>query len=320
MSRHIIVPLDGSTFAETALAQAMAYAGEDGRIDLVTAVEGSPPFSVPDYDALARDWAQRYLASIVERMPNGPWTVHTHILVGIPTNELRSFIDEAEADVVVMATHGRGPFSRAWLGSMADTLLRTSSTPLLLVHPKDGEAPKKDDTSPLEPGATPSKILVTLDGSELSEAAIQPALLMAQAGSTITLLRVVQYPYHFVSPYLPDTIHGNQEVFKQATGQARDYLTEAAWKVSKDGVNIDTQVTVAEHPARAITDFAKSNDIDLIILATHGYGGVVRIALGSVADKIVRTAEVPVLAVRPEKEPDEKQGKKAAQGSAFMSL
>ena len=314
MSRHLVVPLDGSTFAEAALGHAMAFAGEHGRIDLVTAVEGSPPFSVPDYDVLAKDWAQRYLNTVMDRMADGPWSVHTHVLVGIPSNELRGFVEDSGADLVVMATHGRGPFSRAWLGSMADTLVRTAQAPLLLVHPKEKGADEPSDV--LEPAELPKHILVPLDGSELSEASIQPALLAATPGSTITLLRVVQYPYHFVSPYLPDTIHGNQEVFKQATNQARDYLTETAWKVSKDGVTIDSQVTVAEHPARAITDFAEANGVELIIMSTHGYSGVVRLALGSVADKVVRTSAAPVMAIRP---PSEEQEKPTG-GTTFVAL
>ena len=298
MPSRVIVPLDGSKFAEDALGVALSLVGE-GSLDLVTAVEGAPPFSVPEYEALARDWAARYLEGLTEKLP--PRVIaQTHVLVGSPARELQSFIDGSEADLVVMATHGRGPVTRAWLGSMADHLLRTSTVPLLLLHLDKEEEPSYQATEGL------TRILIPLDGSEMSESAIGGTTKLLGDDVEITLMRVVQYPYHFVSPYLPDTVQGNQELFRQATAHAKDYLTEMAWKLKDSVARVQTEVAVSEHPAQALVDFAESNDFDVIAMATHGRGGLGRLALGSVADKVIRTTEVPVLTFRPEEQHQEK--------------
>ncbi len=300
MPSRVIVPLDGSKFAEDALAVALSLVG-DGSLDLVTAVEGAPPFSVPEYEALARDWAMRYLEELTEKLPPSV-VAQTHVLVGVPTRELQAFIESSEADLVVMATHGRGPVTRAWLGSMADHLLRTSTVPLLLLHLDKEEEPSYQAGDPLR------KVLVPLDGSELAEAAIGKTRALLGNDADLTLMRVVQYPYHFVSPYLPDTVQGNQDLFRQATAHAKDYVTEMAWKAKESGGEVHTEVSVSEHPAQAIVDYAGSNGFELIAMATHGRGGFGRLALGSVADKVIRTTRVPVLTFRPEDDQREATG------------
>lgn len=292
MATRIIVPLDGSDFAEDALARALTLT-DSGTLDLVTAVEGAPPFSVPEYDVMAREWAMKYLDSVVEKLPPGV-TAQTHVLVGSPSKEIRAFIEESNADLVVMASHGRGPATRAWLGSMADFLIRASTVPLLLVHPTDDEEPSYQADTPFQ------KVLIPVDGSELSEAAIAGASKVLGQDIEVTLIRVVQYPHQFVSPYLPETIQGNQDLFRQATAQAKDYLTETAWRLKDTARKVETEVTVAEHPARAIVEYADANGFDAIALATHGRGGLKRLALGSVADKVIRTARAPILTFRPE--------------------
>lgn len=292
MPARVIVPLDGSKFAEDALATALTLV-DSGRLDLVTAIEGAPPFSVPEYDALARDWAMRYLDGVMEKLPPSV-TVQPHVLVGVPTKEIAAFIDESEADLVVMATHGRGPVTRAWLGSMADYLIRTSTVPLLLLHLE-----KEEEPSYQAEAHDFKRVLIPLDGSELAESAIDGVREAFGPGVEVTLLRVVQYPYHFVSPYLPDTIQGNQELFRQATAQAKDYLTEAAWRLKDKVAGVETEVTVSEHPAHAIVDHAHADEFDCIAMATHGRSGLRRLALGSVADKVIRTSKIPVLTFRP---------------------
>ena len=309
MPARVIIPLDGSKFAEDALATALTLV-DSGPLDLVTAVEGAPPFSVPEYDVLAREWAMRYLDGVIEKLPPSV-VAQPHVLVGVPSREIQAFIEESDADLVVMATHGRGPVTRAWLGSMADHLLRTSTVPLLLLHLEHEEEPSYQADLAMK------KVLVPLDGSELAEVAVEGALNVFGPDIEMTLLRVVQYPYHFVSPYLPDTVHGNQDLFRQATVHAKDYLTEAAWKVKEQVKSVETEVTVSEHPARAVVDFAESNGFDAIAIATHGRGGFGRLALGSVADKVIRTTKVPVLTFRPV---DSGEGDTGAGSITMMSL
>lgn len=291
MPSHIVVPLDGSTFAEDALATALALADDSGSLDLVTVVESAPPFAVPEYDALARDWAMGYLDDLKVKLPPA---LHARcvVITGHPAEEIRAFVEESEADLVVMATHGRGPLTRAWLGNMADSLVRGSRLPLLLVHPRDPDDPSYQADLPLR------KILVPLDGSELAESAVDGAIRVFGQELDLTLVRVVQSPFHFASPYMPDTIKANEEV-TQARARAEEYLAEASGRYEEVAKSISTDVILSDHIGRAITDYAEENDFGGIAIATHGEGGVRRFALGSVADKVIRSAEVPVLTLRP---------------------
>ena len=81
MPGRIIVPLDGSTFAEDALARALALVGDSGSLDLVTAISGAPPFAVPEYDDLARGWAMEYLDGLKEKLPPG---IQAHCQAKLP--------------------------------------------------------------------------------------------------------------------------------------------------------------------------------------------------------------------------------------------
>lgn len=142
------------------------------------------------------------------------------------------------------------------------------------------------------------RILVPLDGSQLAEAALAHAQQLAhQFGSEITLLRVVVSPYAIVAPDM--VLIGqdvNQEVFLQ---QAEQYLQETAGQLAVQGVTVHT--LACEGPvAEAILDHARARDIDLIVMSTHGRGGISRWVYGSVADRVLQAAPCPVLLIRAE--------------------
>lgn len=288
MPARIIVPLDGSTFAEDALATALALVDDSGSLDLVTAMEGAPPFAVPEFDDLAREWALKYLDGLKEKLPPA-LQAHSVVLVGHPSEEIRSFIADSEADLVVMATHGRGPLTRAWLGSMADSLVRGSKLPLLLVHPQHPDEPSYQADLKLR------KILVPLDGSSLAETAIDGAISILGQDLDLTLVRVVQSPFHFASPYMPDTIQTNDE---SGPAQAEKDLAEVGRKYEGVTRSVKLEVIASDHVGRAIVEHSEKNDFDAIAIATHGQGGVGRFAMGSVADKVIRSARIPVLTLR----------------------
>src|SRR5690606_5946298 len=100
---------------------------------------------------------------------------------------IRRYADEVGVDLVVMATHGRGALRRAWLGSVADTLVREGGRPVLLVRPPDEEA-RPDPDAPV----TFSHLLIPLDGSDEAEQAVRPAMELGEAtGARFTLLTVI---------------------------------------------------------------------------------------------------------------------------------
>jgi nucleotide-binding universal stress UspA family protein len=206
----------------------------------------------------------------------------------------------AGADLVVMATHGRGPLGRFWLGSIADELMRYLSVPLLLVRPGEG---------PVNLASPPElrRILVPLDGTPLAEQIIPAALALAElTGAAVTLLRVVEPVIRFA--YLPEGELGGvstdlyREIGKREKHheqEARTYLERVADRLRARVPQVWVRVVVDESPAPAILREAEEMHADLIAMETHGRHGVPRLILGSVADKVVRGAHVPVLVHRP---------------------
>ncbi len=144
------------------------------------------------------------------------------------------------------------------------------------------------------------QILVTLDGSGLAEAALAHARAFAQCqGASLVLLRVVTYPLRSVvrlDPTFSGTLTGDLIELRQ---QAEAYLEGVAEKLKQDGFAVRTLVVDDPSPADAILDQAQAEHADLIVMSTHGRSGVTRWLLGSVADRVVHHAPVPVLLVRP---------------------
>ncbi|NNF28288.1 MAG: universal stress protein [Gemmatimonadetes bacterium] len=198
---------------------------------------------------------------------------------------LRDFLEETCPDVLVLATHGRGPVSRNWLGSTTDRLARAGLVPLLVVRP-DG------DGDP-EPGAAASmrRVLVPLDGSELAEGAVEGAVRLLRADAQLVLLRVVESGPMPGSLYIPDQIRDSRE----AEEEASRYMDEAVARFGGNGRRVEGRVRLGERASLEIVAAAEEVGADLIAIATHGRGGLVRAALGSVTDKVIRTASTPVL-------------------------
>ncbi len=138
-------------------------------------------------------------------------------------------------------------------------------------------------------------ILVPLDGSDLAEAALRDAISMAQLNNgRLTLLEVVSPLDHMMMETA--AISAADYINHQKT-YAENYLAQVYQAYETDSVPMETAVTIGK-PGEAIIDYAKKHDIDLIVMATHGRSGVARWMYGSVADKVLRGAEQPVLLVR----------------------
>jgi nucleotide-binding universal stress UspA family protein len=310
MFRSILVPLDGSTFGEHALPAAATLASRAGaRLTLahvhepVAMLYGEGAMLLHDeLDAHSRQQKQAYLEEVRARMGQAaPPDLTALVLEGRVVESLHQQVEEARVDLVVMTTHGRGPLGRFWLGSVADKLLRQLRVPLLLVHPGK-------ETPDLKMPAALQHILIPLDGSELAERMVGPATTIGSLmRSDYTLLRVIQ-PVHPTLPYteglsiaqmageILDSIEKLQGEVRQ---EALSYLNGVAAQLRARSLRVQTRVAVEEHPATAILHAAAANDVDLIAIETHGRGGLSRLFLGSVADKVLRGSSVPVLVHHP---------------------
>jgi nucleotide-binding universal stress UspA family protein len=140
------------------------------------------------------------------------------------------------------------------------------------------------------------KIVVPLDGSDVAECALEGIKRVTGEGGEVVLLRVIEPPDNFVSAQIsPDML---RKAEKQAASASTKYLDSVAERLQAMGVNVRTEV-IWGRPAEGIVDYARGKKADLIILSTHGRSGLGRLAFGSVADKVMRTASLPVLIVRP---------------------
>ena len=312
MIRTILVPLDGSSFGEHALPMALRLAQRSGaRLELVHVhvhaapepdVEGLTPYHfehVVEHDHAFDEEAFRADEQALERLATQltrehPVAVEPRVLRGPVGPVLHRHAEALRADLVVMATHGRGGLSRSWLGSVADYLVRHASMPVLLVRPEDGAS------APLAPPHDVRRILVPLDGSPFSEQILSPVVeLTAQTGARLTLVRVLTPLLRYGVP--PADLDA-PEVLEERE-RAEEYLDAVAAQLA---YRLQTpEVLVVRHPraATAIIDEAAERKVDLIAMASHGRGGVARLLLGSTADKVVRGTHTPVLLYRPQGAP-----------------
>jgi nucleotide-binding universal stress UspA family protein len=185
--------------------------------------------------------------------------------------------------LVVTASHGYSGLRRWALGSVTDRVVSTSAAPVLVV---------RGDTAVMPPALR--RILVPLDGSQRSAQALPFALLLARcAGAQLTLLSVLEPPVA-ANPYLTAQCRELVELkHAQALGQLK--ATASALRAEHGAI---AAIIGKGYPAEEIVATAERQGVDLIVMATHGYSGFQRWALGSVADKVLHASSTPLILVR----------------------
>lgn len=286
--------------AEEAIPYATAIARHAGaKVRLALVHHEIPDVAVlasPKTYTMARAEMQRsedlYLEALTARVRNQVGEAVSSVALSGPVSiRLAEYVRDSEIDLVVMTSHGRGGIERAWLGSVADHLIQTLTVPTMVV--RSGAA---------VPAESPSfaRILVPLDGSELAEAAFGPAVAMARLWSaSLTLVRIVQPVLLATDPALPLPSSYDAELTDMERTAAQRYLEQKAEELRQQGVPASSRTLLGGATAATLLDLLRQGTFGLVVLATHGRGGLGRLALGSVADTLVRAADVPVLVVRP---------------------
>jgi len=304
MLDQLLVTLDGSEFGEHALPFAKVIAEKTGAAVNISHVHCCEPptellqntpfqyegVNMASYVAKDAEGQREYLKDQEEtfkaELPEN--RVCSALLEGYVTEALERHAREIDAKLIIMTTHGRTGVSRAWLGSVADSLVRHSSFPLLVIRSlEDGET---------FPTVRFEHFLVPLDGSEAGEKILEPTEALGKAtGARFTLLHVVS-PYVTVGARVSPLPAGH---LKEKMAKAEEYLAAVAERLTDEGIDATPKLESHFAPARAILKTAEEDDVDLIALATHGYTGVKRALLGSVTDKVLRAAKWPLLLKRP---------------------
>lgn len=146
-------------------------------------------------------------------------------------------------------------------------------------------------------------LLVPLDGSSLAEAALPVALeIAARFDSQITLLRVTSPPY--VPAGFTGAEHAElmESLRVEMQSEARDYLQATATAVAGQGHRVENLLVEGEPVAERILEAVETVGADVLVMSTHGRGGFRRWVFGSIADKVLQQAAVPVLLIRAEEE------------------
>jgi nucleotide-binding universal stress UspA family protein len=296
MYRQVLVPLDGSAFAEAALPLALELSRRTGAdVHLATVLEPVTSFAYEGWEGAAVEWINDYLHDVTERIDGqAGGSVTTSVLNGHTVEMLQGEADSKESDIVVMATHGRGALSRTWLGSVTDGFVRQTHLPVILVRPEEGaEAPTSFDHDF-------ETLMVPLDGSELSEAALHHAIEFGELfDSAYHLTRIVSYPMEIASPYLPHTGQVNVQIMEDAKSGSAEYLEAHAENMRRRGLRVTTSVAVHAQAGNGILSEAVAVGSDMVAMSTHGRKGLSRVILGSAADKVVRGSHAPLLLYRP---------------------
>jgi len=302
MYRRILLTNDGSDLSTAAAhrAAALASALEAEIVVLrISRAAGVPADEVSPAtwdDAIAgggapepadeREEAYPPLSDVVPVLREaGVARVGTLVVRGEPGEAIVDAARGMRCDLVVMSTHGLSGIKRAMLGSVADHVIRNAGgTPVLLCHGEIADA------------GSYRSILVALDGSELADALVPHAQAVALAtGATVTLAWVVDSAFRIRSMTTPAgypipaglAVDAAEEIVRAQQVAAGDHLATVSAELRGAGVEVDARILEGD-PGEALVEAATAVSADLVLLATHGRGGVGRALLGSVTDYVSR--------------------------------
>jgi nucleotide-binding universal stress UspA family protein len=296
-SPGILVPLDGSPLAEQVLPYAQALLAPGAELTLLEVVEEPEPVygmsgrllvPVEDVQHMLEQQAHEYLQKAEATLGGAQPRVRLEVARGDPAVEILRVAAEQGVALIAMTTHGRGALGRWVFGSVADRVARSSPVPVLLVRPGEGEP---------RPVAI-RRLVVPLDGSPLSEEALPTAqALAAHLGVPIHLITVIdmrRITPSDLAPVVAFDVGAYEEILSQLDAAAAARLAEISERLEREGLHTSSELALGS-PFMTISGAVQAGD--LIVMTSHGRSGVHRWLLGSVAEKLVREAPVPVVLV-----------------------
>ncbi len=322
MFKRILVPVDGSTRAERALPVAARLARAAGGSVILVQVAALPgtysTYLASSAYAEAIDTelknAEDYLNGLANSELLAGIETETKALFGAAAPTILSVAYSYSADLIVMSSQGKTGLKRWVLGSVAQKIARHSPLPVFVLH-EGGPLPAR----PQPDTHHPLHALVTLDGSALAKAALEPAAkliaaLSAPAQGALHLLRVVKPPALDVKG-MEDDQEYIERLKANALHKAKTYLSSVAGSLREGPLadlrlSITWSVAIDDDVAHAIIRMAENGEdaegagvfgrCDLIAMATHGRGGFQHWVLGSVTERVLGATKLPLLVVRPE--------------------
>lgn len=301
--KRILVPLDGSVFATSVLPYVSALGGPDTEFILLQVMPAATPIrnllgqEVVPAEEVARwdeERAQRELEADAEQLRRPARSVKTRIAAGDPATEILRVIEAEGVNLVALASHGRGAVGRLAFGSVADRLTRYSPIPVLIIRGQT--EPERDAIARRE--AVLRRLVVPLDSSALAEQALPVARDLAQTLHLPVQLLTVLDPSTMASPALAYAAAFLQQFEDEMVAgmrrNAEAYLSATVSDLGAAGISAGWDIRQGAI-ADAIASATRPGDV--LVMTSHGRGGITRWLIGSVAERLVRIAPVPVMLV-----------------------
>lgn len=280
MFERILFPTDGSDGSDAALDHVLAFASQyDARVDVLYVVDRSALDRATEIED-AEAFGEETVADAATRAGEAGVEATTAVRTGIPHREILDYAADRDADLLAAGTHGRSGLGRYLLGSVTEKVVRLADRPVLTVRIPEVDA----SYLPYE------AVLVPTDGSEGASRAADYGVDVASAfGATLHALSAVES----ASPGLDaesdaadDAVEAHRADAEAVVSRARDRGIDAAPAAVETGA-----------PHESILNYVDEHGVDLVVMGTHGRTGVERFVIGSVAEKVVRLADCPVLTV-----------------------
>ena len=288
---RIVLATDGSKDSRAAAAYLKELPLPPSTTVRIIAVVSLPVFaldvaSAPELKRSVLDRAQGVVEDARTALAPRGFAIETDVTMGDPREEIVRQAEEWRADLVVLGARGLGTVKRFLLGSVSDAVARHARCPVLVVK---GQRRKL------------GSVLVGMDGSEDSFQAVRFLRSLALPRQTkVRLLSVVErlrYP-----TTAPQALHGQlvrmlKELEAERRGELDKVLERAAAELD-DKITRVTRYTPTGNPAEEIVATANDFDTDLVVVGARGLGGMARVLLGSVSEKVLHHARCPVLIVK----------------------
>ena len=220
--------------------------------------------------------------------------VQSHLLEGMPAEEITSYAKTSKADLIITGTHGWTGLDRVMMGSVAERVICNAPCPVLSVRDREndvGETP--DATAPTQSYSMPKQILFPLDFSDCSLDAFEYGINIAKwCDASITLLHAMEpfsYSLDFTLAH-PAEDRAYQEKIKTRLQELTNVCTS-------EGLTANYMMK-SKPASESILDGLKETGADLVVMGTHGRQGLRRLMMGNVAAAVLRQSSTMVLTVK----------------------
>jgi nucleotide-binding universal stress UspA family protein len=290
--RSVLVATDFSPTARAGVDWAMEIARDHGaRIRLVHGLLLANRMTdyvpaPPDFTEALQSAAAARLEEVCDLVRQAGIEVSSDLRLGLPSQAILEAAREDGADLLVIGTRGLTGVSHLLLGSTAERVVQHADCPVLSVHPGDHEQHRRIRT-----------VLVPTDFSRDAESATAAAMQLLGddiEGARIVLLNAYHLPFEYTAY---GTIPTSVDYTRDVEGVAQERLASIAAKLGADGLQVETRA-IEGYPPEVIVDEAERSGVDLIAMGTHGRTGLAHLFLGSTAERVVQSADCPVLTVR----------------------